>query len=92
MRSPSAAPAASNGCARYFPQLEVACFYWALAYMPLADVMTFYLAGPIYVTAMSPLLLGEHVGWRRWAAVIAGFVGVMVALAPDRGRIDAGGA
>ena len=49
-----------------FATLEVACFYWALAYMSLADVMTFYLAGPIYVTAMSPFLLGEHVGWRRW--------------------------
>lgn len=66
-----------------FSTVEVACFYWALAYMPLADVMTFYLAGPIYVTAVSPLLLGEHVGWRRWLAVIAGFVGVMVALQPS---------
>jgi drug/metabolite transporter (DMT)-like permease len=63
--------------------LEVACFYWALAYMPLADVMTFYLAGPIYVTAMSPFLLGEQVGWRRWAAVLAGFIGVMIALNPS---------
>ncbi|MGE0062582.1 MAG: DMT family transporter [Xanthobacteraceae bacterium] len=63
--------------------LEVACFYWALAYMPLADVMTFYLAGPIYVTAMSPFLLGEKVGWRRWAAVLAGFFGVMIALNPS---------
>ena len=42
-----------------FGTVEVACFYWALSYMPLADVMTFYLAGPIYVTAVSPLLLGE---------------------------------
>jgi drug/metabolite transporter (DMT)-like permease len=70
-----------------FSTLEVACFYWALAYMPLADVMTFYLAGPIYVTAMSPLLLGEHVGWRRWAAVILGFAGVMVALSPTGGAL-----
>lgn len=68
-----------------FATVEVACFYWALAYMPLADVMTFYLAGPIYVTAVSPLLLGEHVGWRRWVAVIAGFVGVMIALGPSAG-------
>jgi drug/metabolite transporter (DMT)-like permease len=51
--------------------------------MPLADVMTFYLAGPIYVTAVSPLLLGEHVGWRQWIAVVGGFVGVMVALNPS---------
>ena len=66
-----------------FSTLELGCFYWALAYMPLADVMTFYLASPIYVTAVSPFLLGEHVGWRRWAAVIAGFAGVMIALNPS---------
>jgi drug/metabolite transporter (DMT)-like permease len=66
-----------------FATFEVACFYWALASMPLADVMTFYLAGPIYVTAMSPFLLGERVGWRRWLAVVAGFVGVMIALNPS---------
>jgi len=64
---------------------EVACFYWALAYMPLADVMTFYLAGPIYVTALSPWLLRERVGWRQWLAVVAGFVGVMIALNPSAG-------
>ena len=66
-----------------FSTIELSCFYWALAYMPLADVMTFYLASPIYVTAVSPFLLGEHVGWRRWAAVIAGFIGVMIALNPS---------
>lgn len=70
-----------------FATVEVACFYWALAYMPLADAMTFYLAGPIYVTAVSPLLLGEHVGWRRWIAVIAGFAGVMIALGPSAGSL-----
>src|SRR5262245_10762128 len=30
--------------------LEVAMFFWAVSYLPLADTMTFYLAGPIYVT------------------------------------------
>ena len=65
-----------------FSTFEVGCFYWALAYMPLADVMTFYLAGPIYVTAISPFVLGEKVGWRRWLAVLAGFAGVMIALNP----------
>lgn len=71
-----------------FATFEVACFYWALADMSLADVMTFYLAGPIYVTAVSPLLLGEHVGWRRWAAVAVGFVGVMIALRPTSGFLS----
>ena len=67
----------------FFATFEVACFYWALAYMPLADVMTFYLAGPIYVTAMSPFLLREKVGWRRMLAVAAGFGGVLIALSPS---------
>lgn len=71
-----------------FATLEVFCFYWALTGMSLADTMTFYLAGPIYVTAMSPLLLGEHVGWRRWLAVLAGFVGVMIALSPSGGAFS----
>ena len=69
--------------------LEVACFYWALTDLPLADVMTFYLAGPIYVTAMSPFLLGEQVGWRRWTAVIIGFFGVMLALNPTGNAFSA---
>jgi len=62
---------------------DVTCFYWSVAYLPLADVMTYYLAGPIYVTALSPLLLGERVGWRRWTAVIVGFIGVLIALRPS---------
>jgi drug/metabolite transporter (DMT)-like permease len=63
--------------------LEVAMFFWAVSYLPLADAVTFYLAGPIYVTALSVVLLGETVGWRRWSAVVAGFVGVVLALHPS---------
>jgi drug/metabolite transporter (DMT)-like permease len=63
--------------------LEVAMFFWAVSYLPLADTLTFYLAGPIYVTALSVLLLGEKVGWRRWTAVAVGFVGVLLALRPS---------
>ena len=63
--------------------LEVAMFFWAVSYLPLADTVTFYLAGPIYVTALSVLLLGENVGWRRWSAVLVGFAGVLLALRPS---------
>jgi drug/metabolite transporter (DMT)-like permease len=62
--------------------LEVAMFFWAVSYLPLADTVTFYLAGPIYVTALSVVLLGESVGWRRWTAVLVGFGGVMLAMRP----------
>jgi len=63
--------------------LEIAMFFWAVAYMPLADTTTFYLAGPIYVTALSVPLLRERVGWRRWSAVLIGFAGVVIALRPS---------
>jgi len=63
--------------------LDSYCFYYSTRYLPLADVMTFYMAGPIMVTAISALALGEKVGRYRWTAVIIGFIGVVIALAPD---------
>lgn len=65
--------------------IEVGCYYWALSDMQLADATTIYLAAPIYTVAMSALFLREQVGWRRWAAVLAGFAGVLVALRPQAG-------
>lgn len=69
---------------------EIALFYAALYYLPLAEVMTFYLAAPIYVVALSVLFLGERVGWRRLSAVVFGFLGVVVALGPSL-SVDATG-
>jgi drug/metabolite transporter (DMT)-like permease len=63
--------------------LEVAMFIWAVSNLPLADAVTYYLAGPIYVTALSFFLLGERIGWRRWTAVFVGFAGVVIALRPS---------
>ena len=68
--------------------LEVAAFFLATVYLPLADVITYYLAGPIFVTAMSGLVLGEHVGWRRWTAILVGFCGVLIALRPSSQTIS----
>lgn len=62
---------------------EVFAFYFAVVYLPLADVMTYWLAAPIYVAAVSPFVLKEPVGWRRWTAIIVGFVGVVIALEPS---------
>jgi drug/metabolite transporter (DMT)-like permease len=63
---------------------EASGFYFAVAYMPLADAMTYWLAAPIYVAAMSPFLLKEKVGWRRWTAILVGFAGVIIALEPSK--------
>jgi drug/metabolite transporter (DMT)-like permease len=63
--------------------LEVAAFFLATVYLPLADVITYYLACPIFVTAGSAIFLREPVGWRRWSAVVVGFCGVLIALQPS---------
>jgi drug/metabolite transporter (DMT)-like permease len=63
--------------------LEVAAFFLAVAYLPLADVVTYYLACPIFVTALSAIVLRERVGWRRWSAILIGFCGVLIALRPS---------
>ncbi|WP_209318757.1 DMT family transporter [Falsiroseomonas selenitidurans] len=60
--------------------LEVTAFYWAVSLMPLADTMAFWMATPIYVAIGSALLLGERLERARFAAVVLGFVGVVVAL------------
>ncbi|MCG7391488.1 DMT family transporter [Microvirga sp. ACRRW] len=63
--------------------LEVACFYWAVTYLPLADVMTYYLAGPIYVAAFAAFWLGEKIDKPRILAIGVGFIGVLIALRPS---------
>nr|WP_245215154.1 DMT family transporter [Pararoseomonas indoligenes] len=73
-----------------FSTLESSLFFWALTELPLAEVMTYYMAGPIYVTALSPFLLGERVGWRRWTAVAVGFSGVVLALHPSPASLSFG--
>jgi drug/metabolite transporter (DMT)-like permease len=67
---------------------EVYCFYFAVIALPLADVMTYWLAAPIYVAALSPFLLGERVGWRRWLAILTGFGGVVIALEPSAATLS----
>lgn len=95
-----AGPAAFRGAQRPWLQLlrvlfatgESALFFLALTELPLAEVMTYYMAGPVYVTALSPFLLGEKVGWRRWTAVGIGFCGVVLALHPSPGSVSFGAA
>jgi S-adenosylmethionine uptake transporter len=63
--------------------VDTFAFYYATRFMPLADVMTFYMATPLIVTALSAPLLGEKVERFRWIAVLVGFVGVIIALRPS---------
>ena len=66
-------------------------FFTGLRYLPLADAFAIAFAAPLFITALSVPVLGEHVGIRRWAAVIAGFIGVLVVVQPgtESFRIEA---
>ena len=54
----------------------------ALSLAPLSTVVAIMQATPMFVTLGAALALKEPVGWRRWAAVIAGFIGVLVIINP----------
>ena len=62
-------------------------FFYGLKYMPLVNALTLAFTAPLIVTALSVPILGEHVGWRRWLAVVVGFIGVMIVLRPGRGML-----
>ena len=60
--------------------IEVACFYWAVSMMPLADTMAFWMATPIFVAVASAWFLREKLDRTRFAAVLLGFCGVLLTL------------
>lgn len=62
-------------------------FFYSYAHMPLADVYALSFAAPLFMTALSVPILKEKVGWRRWAAVLVGFCGVLVMLRPGQGML-----
>lgn len=66
---------------------SVSLFFWGLRYMPLAEAFVIGFAAPLFITALSRPVLGEPVGPHRWAAVAAGFVGVLIVLRPSTNGI-----
>lgn len=65
-----------------FVLVEVWTSLWAFRYLPLADVFMFYAAAPLFMTALSAIILREPVGFLRWAAVITGLMGVISVFPP----------
>ena len=58
------------------------CFFYAISIISLAKALTLAFVAPLIVTAFSPVLLGEKIGFRRWTAVIVGFIGSLVVIRP----------
>src|SRR5918996_153729 len=64
------------------------CAFTAYSLMPLADAYAFIFTTPLLITVLSIPLLGETVRWRRWSAILVGFVGVLIMLQPGSGSFD----
>jgi drug/metabolite transporter (DMT)-like permease len=62
--------------------LATITFLTGLAHIPLANASAILQALPLAVTFGAAMVLGEQVGWRRWLAIIAGFIGVMIIIRP----------
>lgn len=69
-----------------------ALWFWFYAYreIPLADAYALGFTAPLFMTALSTLLLREPVGLHRWSAVVAGLIGVLVMVRPGSGVFEAG--
>lgn len=58
------------------------CFYVALAGTSLTTATALFFTAPFFITLLSIPLLGEHVGVRRFAGIVVGFIGVLIVLRP----------
>ncbi len=70
--------------------ISTVCFFWAISLMPLADALAIVFVSPLVVTALSPWLLGETVGVRRWSAVVVGFLGACIIIRPGPDMFSSG--
>lgn len=68
--------------------LSYTAYYLALAALPMATCIALYFATPLFITILSAVFLRERVGASRWAAVLAGFVGVLVIVRPGSSVFD----
>lgn len=57
-------------------------FFAALHYQSIADTLAIFFVQPLILTLLSPFVLGEQVGLRRWIAVIIGFIGTLIIIRP----------
>ena len=59
-----------------------ALFLLSLPHLPLADITVIMQITPLVITMLSAFILRAHVGWRRWLAILVGFIGVVFVAQP----------
>ena len=63
--------------------LAFSAFFISLTYMPLATANALFFSCPFFVSIFAKFFLNEHIGIRRWSAIVFGFVGVFIVLDPN---------
>ena len=63
--------------------IMLASFAYALRSLPLAETYSLFFVAPLLITALAALVLREHVDWRGWTAILAGFGGTLIVLRPS---------
>ncbi|HEY0650998.1 DMT family transporter [Phenylobacterium sp.] len=67
------------------------CGFSAVQHLPLTEATALQFTSPLFMTALSALLLSEKVGRHRWAAVFVGFIGVLIMARPLPGQMNVPG-
>jgi|TARA_B100000809_G_C15052488_1_gene499451 drug/metabolite transporter (DMT)-like permease len=78
----------SHGLKRHFLRalagvLSMACWFYALTELPLAEATSYSFAMPLFLTVLAWAFLGEKLKWQTWLATVIGFSGVLIIMRPD---------
>jgi drug/metabolite transporter (DMT)-like permease len=71
-----------------FDALGTVFFIAALVRMNIADLSAVVMTSPLILTALAAIMLGDHIGWRRWAAIGVGLAGTLFIVKPGSGTFD----
>lgn len=69
---------------------SIVCWFWGLAYMPLADAAALGFMSPIYASIGAILFMREPSRMIRWASILIGFAGMIVIVRPGFGALNVG--
>lgn len=70
--------------------VSMLCGFWAIGHLPLSQAISLSYSTPLFVTVLAVIWLHEQVRVRRWLAVAAGFIGVLVILQPGSAAFSPG--
>ena len=68
--------------------IEMCFAHYLFLKMGLIEAHAIFASGPLMVAVLSVFFLNEKVGWRRWTAIIIGFIGILIILRPGTKVFD----